>query len=97
MDAARVRAKPGMDGKEALDLGNDLLERSGLVTARRRLSVDASDSTTTRPCGLLLDALDELREMLFDLVSAETANQRELSGLVLRVEQMDRFHEAIFR
>src|SRR6266478_101252 len=90
MDAAGMGALDRMDRKEAFDLGEDAVERTGLVARGRGDGV--AMHRIARPhhhAAFALHRADQARQMVADLVGAETVDQRQPSRLVVRVEHVD--------
>src|SRR6476660_9668000 len=90
MDAAGVAALRRMDGEERLHLGQDLVERTGLVAGRRGDGVAVH--RIARPdhhAAFALDGADQLRQMSADLFRAEAVDQGQSTGLVVRIEHLD--------
>ena len=95
VDAARMRAFGAMDLEEAFDLRQDALERTRLVVvecdrvAMHRIA--GPDDLTA----FLLDGADKARQIVGDLVMAETADQRQTAGFVLRIEYIDQVEQVV--
>src|SRR5882672_9377038 len=90
MDAAGVRALRRVDGEERFHLRQDPVEGTGLVAAGRGDGVAVH--RIARPDDHMTFALhgaDQLRQMIADLVRTEAVDQREASGLIVRIEHVD--------
>src|SRR4030088_424573 len=90
MDAAGVGTFRRVDGEERLHLRQDPVERTGLVAAGRADGVAVH--RIARPDDRVTFALhsaDQLRQMIADLVRTEAVDQREASGLIVRIEHVD--------
>src|SRR5882672_9278880 len=96
MDAAGVRALRRVDGEERLDLRQDPVERAGLVARGRGDGVAVH--RIARPDDHMTFALhgaDQLRQMIADLVRTEAVDQREASGLIVRIEHVDQLQQFV--
>src|SRR6202158_1217408 len=90
MDAAGVAALRRVDGEERFHLRQDAVERTGLVARGRGDGV--AMHRIARPDHHLTFALhgaDQLRQVIADLVRTEAVDQRQASGLVVRIEHID--------
>src|SRR6266700_2192084 len=90
VDAAGMRALRRVNGEERLDLRQDAVERPRLVAARRTDGVAVH--RIARPdhdAPLALDAADQTRQMIADLVGAEAVDQRQPARLVIGIEHVD--------
>src|SRR3981081_4686611 len=90
MDAAGVGTFRRVDGEERLHLRQDPVERTGLVAAGRADCIAVH--RIARPDDRMTFALhsaDQLRHMIADLVRTEAGDQREASGLIVRIEHVD--------
>src|SRR3979411_3066683 len=90
MDAAGVGTFRRLDSEERLHLRQDPVERTGLVAAGRADCIAVH--RIARPDDRMTFALhsaDQLRQMIADLVRTEAVDQREASGLIVRIEHVD--------
>src|ERR1700676_2797359 len=90
MDTAGMGALRGVDGEERLHLRQDAVERSGLVARGRgdgiaMHRIAGPDHHFT----LALNGADQMRQVIGDLVGAEAVDQRQASGLIVRIEHVD--------
>src|SRR5712691_1653297 len=96
MHAAGMGALGRMDLEEALDLGEDAIERPGLVAGGRGDGVAVH--RIARPdhhAALALDGADQARQMVADLVGAETVDQGQPPRLVVGVEDVDQSQKLV--
>src|SRR4030081_125732 len=90
MHAAGIAALRRVDGEERLHLRQDPVEWTGLVAAVRRDGVAMHG--IARPHhhpALALHGANELRQMIADLVRTEAIDQRQASGIIVRIEHVD--------
>jgi len=90
MDTASMGALSGMDREEAFDLGEDAVERTGLVAGARGDGVAVHG--IARPhddASFALHGADQARQVIADLVGAEPVDQGQPPRLVVRVEHVD--------
>src|SRR5260370_830950 len=90
MDAAGMGAFRRVNREERLHFRQDAVERAGLVARGRGDGVAMHriarpDHRTT----FALHGPDQLRQVISDLVSPEAVDQRQPSGLVVRIEHID--------
>ncbi|GBF26933.1 hypothetical protein MnTg02_01977 [bacterium MnTg02] len=96
MNTTRMRSFGAMHVEKALDLAQNAIERPGLV-ARRCLDRIAMHRIA-RPDNALafpLDSLDEPRQMLFDMLRAKPANQRQSAWFIFGIEDIYKLHQFI--
>src|SRR6266550_1922200 len=96
MDAAGIGALRRVDREERLDLGQDAVERTGLVAAVRRDGVAMHRiAGPHHHAALALHRADQLRQVIADLVRTEAVDQRQASGLVVRIEHVDQAQQLV--
>src|SRR5712671_6150742 len=90
MHAAGIAALRRVDGEERLHLRQDPVERTGLVAAVRGdgVAVHGIARPHHHPA-LALHGANELRQMIADLVRTEAIDQRQASGIIVRIEHVD--------
>src|SRR5882672_9932258 len=96
VNAAGMGALRRMDGEERLHLRQDAVERTGLVAgvggdgvAVHRIARPDHDTA------FALHRADQLRQVIGDLVGAEAVDQRQPSGLVVRIEHIDQLQQLV--
>ncbi|GJE07014.1 hypothetical protein AOPFMNJM_2338 [Methylobacterium jeotgali] len=97
MDAAGHRALRAVDFEEGLDLRHHPLEGPRLVAAGGDGVAVHRVADPDRLPPLALDGPDQVRQVLGRLVGAEPADQRQATGLVLRVEEVDEADQPLRR
>src|SRR3954454_18753407 len=91
MDAAGMGTLCRVNREERLHLRQDTVERAGLVAAARADGVAVH--RIARPdhqAPFALHRADQLGQMIADLVRAEAVDQRQPSGLIVRIEHVDK-------
>src|SRR5882724_5106724 len=90
MHAAGMGALSGMDREEAFDLGEDAVERTGLVAGGRTDGVAVHGIAGPHDdAAFALHGADQARQVIADLVGAEPVDQGQPPRLVVRVEHVD--------
>ena len=96
MHAAGIGAFCAVHFEEALHFLQDALEGPGLVAGRCGDRVAMHRITgPDHFAALLLHGADQLGQMVANLVRAETGDQRQPTGLVFRVENVDQPQQAV--
>ncbi len=96
VDAAHIGAFRLMNGEKRLDLGQDAIERPGLVAGTGRDGVAVH--RIARPHHFAPFAgygAHQRRQQVADLFAAHPADQRETTGRVVRVEDVDQTQEVV--
>src|SRR5712671_4030202 len=96
VDAARIGAFRLMNGEKRLDLGQDAIERPGLVAGTGRDGVPVH--RIARPHHLAPFAgygAHQRRQQVADLFATHATDERETAGRVLRVEDVDQTQEVV--
>src|SRR6266446_5289311 len=94
--AAGMRAFGGMDREERLHLRQHPVERTGLVARGRGDGVAVHGiAGPDHHAPFALHGADQRREMVADLLGAETVDQRQASGLVVGIEDVDQLQQFI--
>ena len=96
MHSAGMRALCRMDGEERLHFRQHPVERTGLVARGRGDGVAVHGiAGPDHDAPFPLHGADQRREMVADLVGAEAVDQRQPSGLIVGIEDVDQLQQLV--